>query len=301
MPWIEAGEFQRLCDGELKADLDRSEAIRSAGVNRFWLRLAIVVVVGGALVAVAAVYFDLIGFWAASVLALVVGAIVVPGPLAQARRAIKGPIAQAVARHHQLTWTEGVLLEALVKAERPLFGAVTRRSFGDAWSGEIDGRAFCVAEQTLTRQAGKNSVTVFQGHLWRLAAGRGYPDVTLALPDKGAFNLFEQRGGMTKVRFENDVGFEGAFELFGSDADATRSLFTAELRAELTALKADAGRVWLYLGGDDVIVAVAGGDRFEPGSLFKRTPGVERARTMWNEVEGAVGFARRLAAAFPQR
>ena len=106
---------------------------------------------------------------------------------------------------------------------------------------------------------------------------------------------------MTRVRYPEDQPFEKVFEAYATDAQMVQPLLSPVIRAELTAIRNTVGKTWVYLGGDHVLVAVSGKDRFEPGSMFKSEPGVDRARRIWNEVDGAVGFARRLSAAFPPR
>ena len=302
MPWVETSAFEEMAQGELREALESCETIRRKAVSRFWLFLTLAIVGGIAVAGLAAVLFELAIGVVVGVIALVVGVIAVTLPLSSAGEQIKRPMAEAIARRQGLTWQPKALgAPGFDEAERMLFGGASRRVFGDIWSGHVDDRAFAVYEVTLTRQSGKSTVTVFSGHVWRLAAGRTWPGKTLAVPDRGAFNFFKPAGGMSRVRYPEDVEFERLFEVYATDAATAQTIFTPALRSELTAIRNDAGRLFIYLGGDHVLAAIAGKDRFEAGSMFKATPGVERARAMWNEVEGSVGFARRLSAAFPAR
>ncbi len=299
MPWVERSDFEALAAGELRAELDQCEAVRSRAMRRFWLYLAICAALSVAAAAVVLTRFGADWIWLAALVALVVTLAATLQPVSQARRAIKAPIAEAIARRHGLQWSQGGTPPGFEAAARALFGDHTRRTVGDVWAGEIEGRPFTVFDATLIRQAGKNSHKVFGGQVWRLAAGRPYPAASVAVPDRGAFNFFKPPGMAARVRFPDDPGFERTFEVYAAEPAGAEALFTPELRAELTAIRADAGKTFLYLGQGDVVLAVEGGDRFEPGSMFKAEPGEERARRMWNEVDGAVGFARRIAAAFP--
>jgi len=301
MPWVETGDFERLVESELKADLDRCEQIRGAAVKRFWLTLGIGLAVA---VAALALLWGSVGPGPALVAAtvcLVITLIAALNPLEKGRSAIKQPIAEALARRHGLTWSaKPADPPGFVEAARLLFGHWTTRRLNDLWSGEIDGRPFAVYEAYLSQKSGKSSVTLFQGHLWRLQAGTPRRGTTVVVPDKGAFNFFKPRGDMKRISFD-DAAFERVFETYSTDRAEAEAALTAEVRAELTSIRQDAGKTWLYLGGDHVVAGISGGDRFEPGSMFKATPGVDRARTMWNELDGAVGFAGRLSAAFPAR
>lgn len=299
MPWVERSEFEALAAGDLKVELDRCEEVRGRAMRRFWLYLAVCAVLGVVAAAFAFKAFGATGFWVAAAAALMIAIGATLQPIGQARRAIKVPIAEAIARRQGLAWSQGGSPPSFEAAARALFGGYTRKTIGDVWAGEIDGRPFTVFEATLIRQAGKNAQQVFGGQVWRLAAGRPWPAVSVAVPDRGAFNFFKPSGTVARVRFPADAAFERVFEVYGAEPAGTEALFTPELRAELTAIRADAGKTFVYLGDGDVVVALEGPDRFEPGSMFKAEPGQERARRMWNEVDGAVGFARRIAAAFP--
>jgi len=44
------------------------------------------------------------------------------------------------------------------------------------------------------------------------------------------------------------------------------------------------GRVLAYVGPEDILVAIPGKNRFEPGSMFRARSGEERVRQMFDEV-----------------
>lgn len=302
MPWVEQGDFERLAAGELRDDLERCESVRKKAVGRFWT-FAVLAVIAAAAAAVGVT--SLINGGAGlvvGVIVLVFGLIFAATPLNRAKNEIKAPVCQAVARQQGLTWSPGGgMPPEFAEAQRLLFGSATSRTFGDHWSGQIEGRPFSVYEATLTQKSGKSTVTLFSGQVWRLASGRPWSGITLAVPDRGVFNFFKPQGGMERLRFPDDPPFEKVFEVYSHAPAEAQALFSPEVRSELTDFRNTVGRTWVYLGGDDVLVAISGKDRFEPGSMFKSTPPADRARAIWTEVDGAVGFARRLSAAFPQR
>ena len=57
-----------------------------------------------------------------------------------------------------------------------------------------------------------------------------------------------------------------------------------------------AGRVFAYVGPEDVFVAATGKNKFEAGSMFRATAGEERVRTMFDEVCESLGHLRALKA-----
>lgn len=301
MPWQETGDFDRLVNGELKAGLDASDQLRKSAVSKFWLFMGIVVAAAVVLLLVIAGSGH---FVIGMVVAIVVGVgafIAASMPLNKAKGQIKTPIAHALAGQLGLSWVErGFAPPGFESAQRTLFGYVSNSTFGDLFQGQVDGRAFAVYDALLTRRAGKNTHTVFQGQIWRIERRPPYPTETVIVPDKGLFNFFKPRGGMVRVRFPEDQGFEKTFEAYGDNEAESRSLLSNAVREWLAGVRQETGRTFVHLQGSDIVVALWGPDRFEPGSMFKSEPGVERARKMWTDLNGAVDFGRRLGAVFPE-
>jgi hypothetical protein len=54
--------------------------------------------------------------------------------------------------------------------------------------------------------------------------------------------------------------------------------------------------VFAHIGPEDVLVAIWGKNRFEPGSMFSSRPAEERAKQMFDEVCAALAVVRTLKA-----
>ena len=119
------------------------------------------------------------------------------------------------------------------------------------------------------------------------------------VPDRGIFNVFKPVGGMERVRFENDPEFERRFEVYAFEPQQAMMLVGTTLRRALLELR-QAGRVFGYIGPDEVLVAGWGRDRFEPGSMFRAIPGEERVRAMLEDVCAGLATLERLRAAMPR-
>jgi hypothetical protein len=68
------------------------------------------------------------------------------------------------------------------------------------------------------------------------------------------------------------------------------------VRRRLVELRA-LGRVFAYIGPEDVLVGIWGHNRFEPGSMFNSRPAEARARLMFDEVCAALSVIRTLKSA----
>ena len=79
--------------------------------------------------------------------------------------------------------------------------------------------------------------------------------------------------------------------------EARQLLFDTAFRQRLLGLR-EKGKVFVYLGPTDALVAATGADRFEPGSMFRSRPGDERVRTMVGDVCDALATLRAFKAKF---
>ncbi|TMJ17064.1 MAG: DUF3137 domain-containing protein, partial [Alphaproteobacteria bacterium] len=154
---------------------------------------------------------------------------------------------------------------------------------------DADGFGYAVYEASLHRSSGKSTHVVFTGQVYALQR-RPHPGqgVTVVVPDKGLFNFWKPAKGMERVPVPSDEAFEKAFEAYSEDRMAASSLlFDSSLRALMLDLR-KTGHVWLYGGPEEALLAVAGKNRFEPGSMFRSKGGEERARTMFDDVCAAL-------------
>ena len=94
------------------------------------------------------------------------------------------------------------------------------------------------------------------------------------VPDRGLFNFFKPLSGMERVRFESDPEFEKKFEVYAFEPHEALMLIGSDVRRQLLELR-QAGRVFGYVGPEDVFVAATGKNKFEAGSHvpLDRRPG----------------------------
>jgi len=295
-----ASHFEDLCrQGPVEEQIRTIEQRRSAAMKRFWL-----VLIGGA--AGALVLAMLIGNamggsigWILFVVAMVGIAVLAWIPLDAASTAIKHPTLAAIAAQGGMTYLpSGFDPPVLEEARTPLFGSwLSSAVFTDLLHGEdADGRKFAVYEATLTRGHGKHRQQVFSGQVYAFQRRRTGSGQVVAVPDRGLFNFFKPSGGFERVKLDHAPDFEKKFELYASQPHEATMLFgSTALRGLLLRLR-ESGRIFAYVGPEDVLVAVTGKNRFEPGSMFKSKGGEERVRLMFDDVCASLGILNELKA-----
>lgn len=293
-----ASHFDELCrDSTVAAEIGTIEEKRRTGVRRFWLLLA------GSLILGFVVFVSLVASdWPTTglilgIVVLVVGIIVGLRPLTAAKEDLKHPVLEGLAKRGGMEYlASGFDPPVFPSAGRILFGGLSSYTFTDLFHGTDErGHRFAVYEGTLQRRQGKNTVTVFTGQFYafqRRSAGSGE---TAILPDKGLFNFIKPRG-MDRVKFESDPDFEKKFEVYSDAGPAAAALVGADARRQLLEMR-QSGRVYAYVGPEDVLVAHWGKNRFEPGSMFRARSGQERAKLMFDDVCAATTVLRRLKSA----
>lgn len=165
-----------------------------------------------------------------------------------------------------------------------------RSHFEDCFSGVYDGSAYDLydahLEQRHTDGKGRTYYsTVFRGQLIRMHFPRDFLGVTVVRRDMGVFNFFGAGAGLEKVGLE-DPKFERAFEVWGSDQVEARYLLHPALMQRLLDLEArlKGEKLRCAFEGGDLLAAIEGGNRFEPGDLFKPLDQPERARRIIDDV-----------------
>lgn len=293
-----ARDFEDLCrTGEVQTQLGEHEERRRQGVRHFWLYLL------GSLLLAALVLLSLAGYgWlivgiVLAAIVFIIGLILAFRPLSHAKTELKHPVLEALAGKGGMEYLpDGFDPPVFPEASRPLFGGITSYTFTDLFHGtDAGGKRFALYEANLVRGSGKNSQTVFSGQFYafqRRSAGSG---VTAIVPDKGIFN-FAKPSGFDRVRFDGDPAFEKKFEVYTTEPSSALSLLGADVRRKLVDLRA-IGKVFAYVGPEDVLVGIWGKNRFEPGSMFSSRPAEERAKRMFDEVCAALSVIRALKAA----
>jgi hypothetical protein len=169
-----------------------------------------------------------------------------------------------------------------------------RSHFEDWFSGAYKGSSYDLYEAHLEQRHTDNKgrthySTVFRGQLVRMHFPRSFLGVTVVRRDMGIFNVFGGEAGLKKVGLE-DPKFEKAFEVWGSDQVEARYLLHPALMQRLLDLEAHlkGQRLRCAFEGGDLLVAIEGGNRFEPGDLFKPLDDPARARRIVDDIAGVM-------------
>jgi hypothetical protein len=297
-----AAHFDEVCTcAPVHEQLRTLETRRRAAVKRFWLLLPVAIVL-----AVAAWWtIDGSGWPTAAlvvgILLLFFGAIGAAAPMMKVGEDLKLPVLEQLAAKAGMEYLPGDFTPPLYgEARKTLFGGwLSSERFTDLFHGaDPEGRGYAVYEACLQRKAGKNTQIVFSGQIYALHRRPGGEGVTAIVPDRGLLNFFKPAGGMVRVRIEGDEAFEKKFEVYSTHPlEAKRLLFDSDFRQRLLELR-QSGRVQVYLGPSEAVVAVSGKDRFEPGSMFRRKTGEERVRQMFEDVRASLGVLGALKAKF---
>ncbi|MEA3037014.1 MAG: hypothetical protein QOH04_2791, partial [Sphingomonadales bacterium] len=232
-------------------------------------------------------------------LLLVVPIVIGFSALSSVGEALKVPVLERIAARAGLEYMEkGFSPPVYPMARDALFGRhLSSETFTDLFHGKDEqGRACAVYEATLTRQAGKNRQTVFSGQVYAFQRGPGGAGETIVRPDRGLFN-FVHPSGMQRVELEGAAAdFDRKFEAYSTEPGTARSLLVdGTLRRLLLDLR-EGGRLWAWIGPDDALVAIAGRNRFEPGSMLRSRPGRDRVRTMLDDCCAALATLGKLKA-----
>ncbi|MBX7248562.1 MAG: DUF3137 domain-containing protein [Caulobacteraceae bacterium] len=297
-----AAQFEEVCAAEpVKSQIDGIEMVRAAAVKQFWM-----VMVGGGLgVLVLAVLAGIMlhsgGIGAGVFIVCLVGVLIFAfRPVEAARRGLKQPMLTALALRGGLEYVDsGFEPPFYMGVRKSLFGSwLSEQTFTDLFRGRDEaGKPFAIYEAHLQQGSGKNRTTVFQGQMYGFGRAGG-AGVTVITPDKGLFNFFKPEPGMQRIKFEANPEFEKRFEVYSTNpGEATSLLASPTLQNRLLELRGK-GKVFAYVGPEEALIAITGGDRFEPGSMFKATDGRDRARMMFDDVCGSLAILKELRAAF---
>ena len=297
-----AAHFEEVCAAqEVRERIGTLETERRDAIRKFWIRLGTgTVLAAAAFLTLGASGWGMMALFAACVF-FIGGIIVAMMPLGAVKEGLKHPVLEEIARTGGMEYLPN-------EFEPPVFGTACKLLFGgggfssatftDLFHGaDPEGRGYAVYESCLQRRSGKNSYNVFSGQIYAIHRRPGPAGHTAIVPDKKLFNFFKPASDMERVRIEGDDEFERRFEVYSTaPLEAKQLLFDSELRALLLELR-ESGRVLVYAGPEEALVAVNGKDRFEPGSMFRARPGEERARRMFDDVCASLAVLRRLKAA----
>lgn len=168
-----------------------------------------------------------------------------------------------------------------------------REGYEDRLTGEREGIGFEFFEahleqrRTTTDSRGQTKtrwVTVFRGQCLRFRFHKRFYGRTLVARDKGFFNRFGGGSGLQLAKLEDPV-FEKAFSVYTTDQVESRYLLTPDFMQRLVDLEETfrGGKLRCAFVDDEILVAVEGGDLFEPGSLFTPLDNPDRIRELLND------------------
>jgi Protein of unknown function (DUF3137) len=291
--------FRDLCRGaRVSGEISSIEEKRKDALKKFWLYL-----LGGIALSIAIGWSLFVSGWptAAFILAVVVlvAAIMFAiNPLTKAGQALKHPVLEELAQKGGLTYlSTGFEPPVYADARKALFGNwLSGQTFTDLFHGtDAEGHRFALYEGNLTRKQGKNTVTIFSGQMYAFQRRRGGGSEIVIVPDRGLFNFFKPLSGMERVKFESDPDFEKRFEVYACQPHEAMALLGSDVRRKLLELR-QAGRVFAYVGPEDIFIAATGKDKFEAGSMFRSVAGEQRVRAMFDDVCASLAHLRALKA-----
>jgi hypothetical protein len=288
MTELTASHFADICrQGPVAIQIRTIEETRRAAMRRFWLTLGFGLLLAAGLASAAASSAGIEIGAMVGIGLLVVTVVSAAIPLGNAAEGIKHPVLEAVAAQAGMSFIPaGFDPPVFGAAYRPLFGSwISSSAFTDLFHGaDSEGRNFAFYEATLTRGHGKHRHTAFSGQVYAFQRRRRGHSEAVAVPDRGLFNFFKPSGGFERVRTEQDPDFDRKFEVYATHPAEAAMLFgSSAVRRTLLGLR-DGGRVFAYVGPEDVLVAVTAPNRFEPGCMLRSRSGEQRVRLMFDDV-----------------
>ncbi|MEZ5961622.1 MAG: DUF3137 domain-containing protein [Hyphomonadaceae bacterium] len=312
---LDEAAFERLYKERIEPCFVANEADRLAAASKFKRYTTIALIAGVALSGAALLLWhaDLFGALFMGVFVAGIGAIFAYQPLAKVGRTLKQQYCTGIADAMGAAYTIGAFQPPAFERLRSLnlVPNFARSSFEDLFAGTYKQSSFELyeghLEQRSTDSKGRTRYsTVFRGQLIRMHFPREFLGVTIVRRDAGVFNVFG--GGkangkkLERVRLV-DARLERAFEVWGTDQVEARYLLHPVMMERLLELetKLHGKRLRCAFEGGDCLVAVEGGNLFEPGDLFKPLVDPERARRIVNEISGVFGVMDQVLTAQAQR
>lgn len=311
---LDDNAFERLYKERIEPCFVANENDRLAAVGEFKKRLLIG---SGVSIVVAIACFMFWGQFDIAAVVLFMAAFMVwlyaYQPLAKVGQTLKRQYCSAIADAMGATFTISAFAPPAFERLKAmnLVPGFSRSSFEDLFQGAYKGSAFELyeghLEQRRTDSKGRTRyTTVFRGQLIRMNFPREFLGVTIVRRDAGVFNVFG--GGnaegrkLERVRLV-DSRLEKVFEVWGTDQVEARYLLHPVMMERLLELetKLHGKRLRCAFEGGDCLVAVEGGDLFEPGDLFKPLVDPGRARRIMNEISGVFGVMDQVLTAQAQR
>lgn len=310
---LDEAAFARLYAERIEPLFRANETARQEAVARFkqWALIGGLLTLAAAAFALMAAPEPRVGLVILFFGAIITG-IVAYQPLANASKELKRQyctsIAEAMGAQFVVDGFQPPALERFKQMR--LLPNYQRSSFEDLFSGAHKGASYELYEADLQqrRSTGKSTsyVTVFRGQLIRLHFPSSFLGVTIVRRDAGMLNVFG--GGdingrkLERVRLV-DPSFEKAFEVWGTDQVEARYLLHPVMMERLIALETalHGKRIRCAFEDGEVLIAVEGGNLFEPGDMFKPLVDPARARRVVEELASVVGVMDQVLTAQARR
>lgn len=292
-----ADHYRELCrTGSVRERIATLDETRRSAVRGFWRHLMGAALLAAAIIASLTMTGWTVAGWAIGLIVMIAGIVLAVLPLSRASKGLKLPVLETLAMQGGMEYLpDGFDPPAYPDARKALFGNwLSGQVFTDLFHGTgADGKRFAIYEACLTRKSGKSTQTVFTGQMYAFQRrSRGGGSIVI-VPDRGIFNFFKPAKGMDRVKFDGDPAFEGKFEVYATHTSEALALLGSDARRQLLQLR-EHGRVFAYVGPEDMLVAASGRNRFEAGSMFRSVGGEERVRRMFDEVCESLGVLRAL-------
>jgi hypothetical protein len=282
--------FQDLCadDAVRRVIADANRDGRRAALG-FWAFL----IVGLLMVGAGTWYAIASGWLVTGVIVGSVGVLIVyilaAVPLAMAGRAIKLPVYEILAARHGLDYAAlSPTPPASREAMQALFGdELATESYTDYFHGKrLDAGEFTTCQAYLLGEKGSR----FSGRLFAFIRDHGSGGYLLVTPDDPS------RVDPAMELIPDDPDFRCAFRVHASDAGEARALLGPEARRTLLDLRRR-GKVRLYAGPGEILVALEGRKGFTPGLGFRVRRAEDRIRRMFDDLADSLAVLRSLRAA----
>lgn len=298
---LDDAAFARLYEQRLKPCFVANERGRIEALDVFKTRALI----SGALAISAAVIAAMLwGLGAAVFVALAAGGLFggvwAYQPLAKLGEKLKREYCDAIAESIDASFDASLFLPPAFERIQAL-GLVpgfARSKFEDHFGGQHRGSSYDLYEAHLEqrRRDSKGRThysTVFRGQLIKLHFPRAFLGTTIVRRDAGMFNIFgggASNGSKLERVGLTDPKFEQVFEVWGTDQVEARYLVHPVMMERLLELEQTlrGKRIRCAFEGGDLLIAVEGGNLFEPGSLFEPLDDPARARRIVDDIASVI-------------
>ena len=274
-------KFRIFYQQELKAYFAPMEAERKKYLKRFWILLAITLLVVPAIILLSLMHFISIdrapdrnetGF---ILMIIVVFVAICSAPIYSYKKHVKGNVMEKmISFFGDFVYMYGNLIKWRILEESKLFSRPTSINGDDHFYGKYKGVGITISEEKHRKKSGKNSeVTIFRGIIILLDMDKPFTGNTIVKKDRGwlmnkCLNLGEGLG--KKVALE-DVVFEKYFEAYSNDQVEARYLLTTAFMERILKVRdAFDGKAIEFAFFDNklLIKIPTSKDMFEASSLF---------------------------------